>query len=135
MKIDKEQLAYYERELQYLRKSGAEFARQHPKVASSLGLTPTSSSDPQVERLIESFAFLTSTLQRKYDDQFPTFSQTMLGVLYPQLVAPIPPCRLRNLILTPVKEKAQQAKQYLGEVICMCRLIREFLVVSRVVMT
>ncbi|PLX29865.1 MAG: type VI secretion system baseplate subunit TssF [Alphaproteobacteria bacterium] len=106
MKIDKEQLAYYERELQYLRKSGAEFARQHPKVASSLGLTPTSSSDPQVERLIESFAFLTSTLQRKYDDQFPTFSQTMLGVLYPQLVAPIPPMSIAQFDIDPSKGKS-----------------------------
>ena len=106
MKIDKEQLAYYERELQYLRKSGQEFAKQHPKVASSLGLTPTSSSDPQIERLIESFAFLTSTLQRKYDDQFPLMSQTMLRILYPQLVAPIPPMSIAQFHIDPSKGKS-----------------------------
>jgi type VI secretion system protein ImpG len=106
IQIDKEQLAYYERELQYLRKTGADFARKHPKVAHALGLNPDDSSDPQVERLIESFAFLTSTLQRKYDEQFPQVSQNFLSVLYPQLVAPVPPMSIAEFSIDAHKGKS-----------------------------
>ena len=34
-------LLYYERELDYLRKSAVQFAEKHPKVASRLVLEPT----------------------------------------------------------------------------------------------
>ncbi len=106
IRIDKEQLAYYERELQYLREKGKDFSRKHPKVANTLGLSPDDSTDPQVERLIESFAFLTGTLQRKYDDQFPQVSQAFLSVLYPQLIAPIPPMSIAHFSLDPSKGKS-----------------------------
>ena len=46
-------LLYYERELDYLRKSAAQFAEKHPKVASRLVLEPTKCEDPHVERLLE----------------------------------------------------------------------------------
>jgi type VI secretion system protein ImpG len=52
-----ELLLYYERELDYLRKSAAQFAEKHPKVASRLVLEPTKCEDPHVERLLEAFAF------------------------------------------------------------------------------
>ena len=48
-----ELLLYYERELDYLRKSAAQFAEKHPKVASRLVLEPTKCEDPHVERLLE----------------------------------------------------------------------------------
>ena len=41
-----------------LRESGAEFAREFPKIAGRLALEEFSCADPYVERLIESFAFL-----------------------------------------------------------------------------
>ena len=53
-------LGYYNRELDYLRNSGAIFAKNHPKIARRLELTGGESPDPHLERLLESFAFLSA---------------------------------------------------------------------------
>lgn len=46
-------LHYYLKELDYLRGSGAEFARRYPRVAGRLDLGDEGSADQQIERLIE----------------------------------------------------------------------------------
>ena len=56
---------YYQYELSYLRSAGSDFARKYPKIARRLDLSHNESSDPQIERLIESFAFLSGKLQKK----------------------------------------------------------------------
>ena len=58
---------YYQRELTYLRKMGRTFAQRYPKVASRLELGPDECADPQVERLIEAFSFLTARIQHQID--------------------------------------------------------------------
>ena len=85
-----ELLLYYERELDYLRKSAANFAEKYPKVASRLVLEPTKCEDPHVERLLEAFAFLAARIHIKLDDDFPEITEGLLSVVYPQLVRPIP---------------------------------------------
>src|SRR5712672_538541 len=85
-----ELLLYYERELDYLRKSAAQFAEKNLKVASRLVLEPTKCEDPHVERLLEAFAFLAARVHLKIDDEFPEISEALLTVVYPQLVRPIP---------------------------------------------
>ncbi|HEX8691282.1 MAG TPA: type VI secretion system baseplate subunit TssF [Longimicrobium sp.] len=85
-----ELLAYYQAELGYLRTAGQEFAKRHPKVARRLELALDESPDPHVERLIESFAFLTARIQRAVDDEFPEVAAAMLGILYPHFTAPVP---------------------------------------------
>ncbi len=42
---------YYERELTFLRRMGAEFAQRYPKVAGRLQLEANKCEDPHVERL------------------------------------------------------------------------------------
>lgn len=83
-------LHYYQRELSYLRDSGAQFAKQYPKIARRLELGPLQVADPHVERLIESFAYLTARLQKDVDDNFPRISSALLNILYPQFVNPLP---------------------------------------------
>jgi len=85
-----ELLAHYQRELGYLRRAGAGFAKAYPKVAGRLELSETEAADPHVERLIESFAFLAGRIQRNIDAEFPLIPQSLLGILYPQFVAPTP---------------------------------------------
>ncbi|HYJ92048.1 MAG TPA: type VI secretion system baseplate subunit TssF, partial [Pyrinomonadaceae bacterium] len=63
-----ELLGYYERELVFLRKMGAEFARKYPKIASRLLLDEEKIEDPHVERMVEAFAFLTGRIGLKIDD-------------------------------------------------------------------
>ena len=60
-------LRYYKDELTYLRRMGGEFARTYPRVAERLELGRDECADPQVELLIESFAFLSARLQRDLD--------------------------------------------------------------------
>lgn len=96
-------LHYYERELSFVRKVGAEFARQYPKIAARLQLEPTKSDDPHVERLLEGFAFLSARVQRRIDDDAPEISEALLGLLYPQHVRPIPSVSLVELALDPAQ--------------------------------
>ncbi len=86
----RELITYYNLELDYLRRVGAEFARKFPRVAQRLELQSTESPDPHVERLIESFAFLTARVHRKIDDDFSEFSQALIERLFPQYLAPVP---------------------------------------------
>jgi type VI secretion system protein ImpG len=83
-------LRYYHGELTYLRRMGRTFAEQYPKLAGRLEISPNDCADPQVERLLESFAFLTARVQRRLDAEFPEITSAFLGVLYPHLVNPVP---------------------------------------------
>lgn len=88
--MTEELLPYYNSELSFIRRLGAEFARANPKIAARLQLGPDVAEDPHVERLIEAFAYLTARIRRKLDDDFPEISDALLGVLYPHYQAPIP---------------------------------------------
>lgn len=81
---------YYERELTFIRQFAKEFAELYPAAAGRLQLEPNRSTDPHVERLIESFALLAGRVQHRIDDDFPELTNAMLGVLYPHYLAPIP---------------------------------------------
>ncbi len=83
-------LNYFIRELAYLRRSGASFAREYPKIAARLELGETECPDPHVERLIEAFAFLTGRIQYNIDSEFSLFTSALLEVLYPHYLTPIP---------------------------------------------
>ena len=100
-----ELLLFYERELDYLRKSAAQFAEKHPKVASRLVLEPTKCEDPHVERLLEGFAFLAARVHLKLEDEFPEVTEALLSVVYPQLVRPIPSMSVVEFQLDPEKGK------------------------------
>ncbi|MBK8174250.1 MAG: type VI secretion system baseplate subunit TssF [Rhodospirillales bacterium] len=99
---------YYLGELEYLRTAGAEFAQQYPQVAGRLDLGDEGSSDPQIERLIESFAFLAARLQRNIDRQFPDIAAALLDVLYPQLTAPIPSMAIAEFVADPEQSRSLQ---------------------------
>lgn len=85
---------YYQAELSYLRSAGNNFAMHFPKIAKRLDLTRMESSDPHIERLIESVAFLTGRLQKRIDDQFPEIAEALLNVIYKPLLLPIPSCTM-----------------------------------------
>lgn len=100
-----EMLAYYQAELGYLREAGAEFAHRYPKVARRLELGLDESPDPHVERLVESFAFLTARVQHAIDDEFPETAAALLGILYPQLLAPVPSATVAEFVVDPLQGK------------------------------
>jgi len=96
-RVDDNLVRYYQDELDYLRSSGQEFAKQYPKIARRLELSDGESPDPHVERLLESFAFLTARLSRAIDDRFPQTAQALLSVLYPHLINPVPAMAIAKL--------------------------------------
>jgi len=60
---------FYRDELSFLRLQGREFAEAHPQLTRFLS---EQSTDPDVERLLEGFAFLTGKLREKVEDTFPS---------------------------------------------------------------
>ena len=83
-------LPYYQQELEFLKRFGAEFAKEHPKIAGRLRLGADLSEDPHVSRIIEAFALLAARTRLKIDDDFPEITHALLGVLYPHYLAPLP---------------------------------------------
>lgn len=83
-------LRFYTEELSYLRDMGQIFAERYPKIAQRLELGPTEVADPHVERLVESFAFLTGRLQKALHDDFPEIARELLDALHPHYLAPVP---------------------------------------------
>jgi type VI secretion system protein ImpG len=80
--------AFYEDELAYLRELGADFARANPKLAPFLG---HEGNDPDVERLLEGFAFIAARLRERLDDELPELSHGLARLIWPHYLRPIPP--------------------------------------------
>lgn len=91
-------LELYNGELQFVREMGAEFSRAYPRIAARLGLEGLECADPYVERLLESFAFLTARVQLKLDARFPDFTQHMLELVHPQALRPVPSCAIVEFV-------------------------------------
>jgi type VI secretion system protein ImpG len=98
-------LTYYERELAFVRQMGAEFAQKYPKIASRLLLEPDKCEDPHVERLVEAFAFLAARVHLKMDDEFPEVTESLLNVLYPHYLAPLPSMSVVQFAVDPTQGK------------------------------
>ena len=103
-----ELLPYYERELRYIRRLAADFAERYPGVAGQLLIEPEKCEDPHVERLIEAFALLAARIRLKIDDEFPEISDAFLGLVYPQLVTPVPSMTIVQLSLDPEWSKENE---------------------------
>jgi len=96
---DDQLLQYYERELTFLRRMGARFAQEYPKIASRLDLEPSKCEDPHVERMLEAFAFLAARVHKRIDEDVPEISEALLEIVYPHYVRPIPSISLVELEL------------------------------------
>lgn len=82
---------YYNAELEALRRLAGEFAEAYPQAAGRLRLTREGvPDDPHVERLLEGVAFLAARVQHRLDDELPEFSDALLELLSPHLLAPVP---------------------------------------------
>jgi type VI secretion system protein ImpG len=96
---DDQLLQYYERELTFLRRMGARFAQEYPKIASRLDLEPSKCEDPHVERMLEAFAFLAARVHKRIDEDVPEISEALLEIVYPHYVRPIPSMSLVEIEL------------------------------------
>lgn len=87
----------YQDELTHLRELGAEFAREHPKIAGRLSLEGVEVADPYVERLLEGFAFLAARVHLKLDAEQPRLIAQLLDAMYPNFLAPQPSMMVARL--------------------------------------
>lgn len=99
--MDPRMLEYYNQELLHIREGAAEFAREFPKIAARLGLEPNPKEcpDPYVERLLEGFAYLAGRIQLKIESEYPTFTQNLLEMVYPEFQAPTPSMAIMEFAL------------------------------------
>src|SRR5689334_23497164 len=80
---------------------GAEFAGKYPRIASRLVLEPDKCEDPHVERLLEAFAFLAARVHLKIDDEFPEITESLLSIMYPHYLRPIPSMSVAQFQVDP----------------------------------
>ncbi|MEW7314513.1 type VI secretion system baseplate subunit TssF [Buttiauxella gaviniae] len=83
-------LSYYQKELAFLKQHGKVFASRFPKIARRLGMIEGESEDPHVERIIESFALLTSRIHQRLDDDMPELTEALLTTIAPQFLRVMP---------------------------------------------
>ncbi len=93
-----ELLPYYERELVYLNTVGRELASQYPRLANELGMGAEGSEDPHIRRLIQACALLNARTAKKLDDDYPEFTEALLGSLYPTFLQGIPACAVVRIL-------------------------------------
>jgi type VI secretion system protein ImpG len=97
---------YYHDELDFLRKMGAEFADKNPAAAPYLAEI---GADPDVERLLQGFAFLTGRLRQKLDDELPELTQTLMQMMWPHYLRPLPSMAILQFEALPKAVRAPLA--------------------------
>lgn len=96
---------YYQDELAFLRDMGKEFSSAYPALAPMLA---DRGGDPDVERLLEGFAFLTGRVREKLDDELPELMHTVSQMLFPQMVRPLPATSV--LEFTPLPNALRESR-------------------------
>ena len=104
-------LPLYDQELAYLRQLAGEFADAHPKIAGRLRLSADAVDDPHVARLIEGFALIAARIRQKLDDEFPELTDSLLGALYPHLLAPFPSAAIARFSPLPDLDGAYHVRR------------------------
>lgn len=99
--MSKDLLPYYDRELAALRQLASDFAEAHPKAAGRLRIGQDAVDDPHVGRLLEGAAFLAGRVHRRLDDEYPELTDALLGLLYPNYLAPLPAAAIAQFACQP----------------------------------
>lgn len=97
---------YYRDELNFLKRQGREFAEANPSLSRFLS---ERSTDPDVERLLEGFAFLTGRMREKVEDEFPELTHSLISMLWPNYLRPVP--SMTVVQFTPMWHSLSQHQQ------------------------
>ena len=79
--------SYFREELDYMRQLSKLLAREKPHLARFLA---EKEADPDIERLLEGFSLLSGSLRQKIEDEFPEFTHSLINLLLPNYVRPVP---------------------------------------------
>lgn len=94
---------YYQEELKLLKDTQKSFFEKNPFLANAFNRTTT---DPDVQRLLEGVAFLTAHLQQKLDDEYSEMAQALTHCLHPHFLAPTPSATIIQFSPTPGLQEA-----------------------------
>ncbi|MCR5563129.1 MAG: type VI secretion system baseplate subunit TssF [Desulfovibrio sp.] len=89
---------YYQEQLQFLRQGAGEFARRYPAIAPML---LEESGDPDVERILEGTAWLCAKIHERLDQTAPELIQSLLRLVFPQAILPVPSTTLLRFTPKP----------------------------------
>ena len=82
-----EDVYYFRKELDYLHKTRQLLISKYPKLAPFLAYN---SNDPDVERIIESLAILSSRINKELDANIPFIAESLINILIPNYTNSIP---------------------------------------------
>jgi type VI secretion system protein ImpG len=94
----------YKQELHNVKQLSKEFSEAHPNVAPMLR---EKSTDPDVERLLEGFAYVSAQIQEIIDDQIPEFSGGLIKKFFPHYLRPLPSATIMSF-----KPKAELSEPF-----------------------
>ncbi|EKO3792074.1 type VI secretion system baseplate subunit TssF [Vibrio metschnikovii] len=98
---------YFREELAFLKEQGKHFTEIHPQLSRFLHGRNT---DPDVERLLEGFAFLTARLREKVEDEFPELTHSIINMLWPNYLRPVPSMSIVSFTPQSISEKQTIAR-------------------------
>ena len=124
---------HFQAELGALRALGRELAETSPGLADTLARPGT---DPDVERLLEGFAFLAARLRERADDAVPEVWAPLAEMMAPEILAPIPaativqlhPARGRLRQVLPIERGAVVGSRPVEGTSCVFRTTADVLV-------
>ncbi|GHU44063.1 hypothetical protein FACS1894190_15120 [Spirochaetia bacterium] len=101
-------LDYYRDNLNYIRTLAAEFATEYPKIAGRLNLSEFECLDPYIERLLEGTAFLSAKVEKKLDEGYHGFLESVLNSVSPSTLYPVPSGAICDLALAAGNDKLKR---------------------------
>lgn len=90
-------LHHYEHELNRLRQATRQYTQDHPDIAAALELGPDGSTDPEVERLLQSVALLNASTRQSIENVHSDFHKSLLHALQPFYLRPLPSCGIAQV--------------------------------------
>lgn len=102
MKKNENNVLYFHKEMAYLREMRELFIEKFPKVAPFLN---TDSKDPDVERIIENLAILTSKIHQELDENIPLIAESLVNIVSPNYTNPIPSVCIQEFSLKSDSKK------------------------------
>lgn len=96
--MNNDDIFYYQKELANLNQTREYFVKRFPKLAPFLAFD---SKDPDVERIIENLAILTSKIHQEIDQNIPQIAESLLNIISPNYTNPLPSLCLQEFTLKP----------------------------------
>lgn len=85
--MNQDNLFYFQKELTYLYETRKLFIQKYPKLAPFLA---HNSKDPDVERIIENLAVLTSKIHQEMDQNIPYIAESLINIIAPNYTSALP---------------------------------------------